>query len=199
MEYKNSSDHVNSDGQLQEAIDGLSQEQIWVVPGGADILPELYGEENKHSRAGFPRTEHREFALVQELLHQEIPTLAICRGHQLINVAAGGTLWQDLGEDLGITFHSHTSVRITDGPLTKIGELIPANTFHHQAVRTVAPNWEIGAVSPDGIIESIFCIGLPVISVQWHPEWLDDNPAQLEWMFAYLENFYKELKNADNM
>jgi len=173
---------------FQAALAGLNKSQCWYAPGGGDVDPQLYGEENLYSGGNFER-DKREVELVKEILNQQIPLLGICRGHQVINVAAGGTLFQDMGINLGIKDHTHINVKTCgEGFISFLGKVLPANTYHHQAVKTLAPGWKVAALSPDNIIESIVSNDFPnVISVQWHPEWLADNLEQLSAFIEYLD------------
>ena len=164
---------------LLERIDGL------VLSGGSDIDPALYGEA-PHPKLGavFRERDDFELALAREAVARDRPILAICRGHQVLNVALGGTLVQDIpSEVLGDTTHDARSerwerahdVRILHG--TRLGailgrETVAVNSFHHQAVERLGEGLVISAYSSgDNLIEGI---EMPdrrfVIGVQWHPE-----------------------------
>ena len=127
-----------------------------------------------------------ELALVKQAVEQDIPMLCICRGIQVLNVALGGTLIQDIpGQYASEIEHAqqragiqkeepgHT-VRVTPGSLlarTYGAETIEVNSFHHQALRDIAPELEINAVSPDEIVESVARPASGwMLGVQWHPE-----------------------------
>ena len=163
-----------------EHLDGI------VLSGGGDILPALYGEED----SGLlwlvdERRDRAELALARWALEEGLPLLAICRGAQVLNVAAGGTLIQDIPTQVPSALsHSPVAGRPTDtivhtvevaadsrlAALVGAGEL-GVNSAHHQAVKTVGDGLIVTARAPDGVIESLetpdhpFCIG-----VQWHPE-----------------------------
>lgn len=162
-------------------IDGL------LLTGGADVDPALYGQ-HPHERTEIDAVRDRfEVPLARAALTAEAPLLAICRGVQVLNVAAGGTLVQDLPSqtpsglqhsiDVPKNHVAHT-VRIEPG--TRLAAVIGAaapidacavNSRHHQAVDVVAPQFVVSAVSPDGVIEAIESPSAPYcLGVQWHPE-----------------------------
>ena len=177
--------------EYQEFLENPPLDLPWVFPGGMDIDPSLYGEENTHSRPWMPAIDKREFDLAKRLLELNHPMVGICRGHQIIAAAAGGSLYQDIEHDgVVIGWHHHGPVHVT-GPniLQEIfgTRIIRANSMHHQAVKDVPPSWEVAAVAEDGIIEAIWHPDKPVVSVQWHPEVL----GQLHQIIAYLQRYLK--------
>ena len=118
-------------------------------------------------------------------LRRQLPVFGICRGHQLINLALGGTLYQDLPTEYpaGVLPHSQESdkrqpthdVSLVEGSLLArlLGTVhIGVNSLHHQAVRDVAPSLRAVAFSPDGVNEAVESPYYPVYGVQWHPEQL---------------------------
>ncbi len=166
--------------QYAELFDGF------VFSGGDDISPDLFGEK-KHSKCGSidRRRDFFEISLCRAAIKQNKSVLGICRGIQIIAVANGGTLWQDIPSQVENAIqHSrqtpsdtpHHSVAIS-GVLREIFGInkISVNSYHHQAVRSTGSGIEVCATSSDGIIEAIvlggskFCIG-----VQWHPELYPD-------------------------
>lgn len=145
--------------------------------GGADIDPSRYGEENTHSGVSPLRDKH-EFQLWEIARELDLPMLGICRGHQLMNVAAGGTLWQDLHAQRGKRHDGRHELNIvSDNP--KFENLMErctlnghtfVNSYHHQGVKDLAPDAIAIAHHTDGLIEaSVYPYGL---SVQWHPEFM---------------------------
>ena len=182
---------------------GFRREEIVVVPpgapaaedfdgvvlgGGCDVDPVLYGEA--------PRPDARleidaardatDFALYDRARRRDVPTLAICRGMQVVNVALGGTLVQDLPTQRpGTLSHDaeaasrdarnrldHT-VRVTPG--TRLADVagageIPVNSRHHQAVDRLAPGLTVSATAADGVVEGLEASSPWLIAVQWHPE-----------------------------
>jgi putative glutamine amidotransferase len=170
------------------ALDGCAG---LLLTGGADVDPEFYGETERHPTVSpEPGRDEYEIVLTRAALARDLPILAICRGVQLLNVAAGGTLVQDIPTQLDTTLmHKRVPRRrkservhpVTVAPGTCLARLlaprldarrqVEVNSRHHQAVRTVAPGFVVAASAPDGIVEAIerpaatFCLG-----VQWHPE-----------------------------
>jgi len=157
-------------------IDGL------LLTGGGDVDPRLYGEEPKEGLGRVVR-ERDEFELyiTRRALFLGKPILAICRGMQLLNVAAGGTLYQDIVRELGSSLHNpggprhalHHRVEIQPGTLLGrwLGGQVGVNSMHHQAVRSLGQGLRVSATSEDGVIEAIEGTGeVFVVGVQWHPE-----------------------------
>ena len=159
-----------------------------LLTGGGDVDPSLYGEAPHSSyEAAEPGRDAFEIALARAAIEADVPLLAICRGMQVVNVAGGGTLVQDIPSEIaGALTHSITEPRfaiahevwVTKGSrlwtimADKLdGESLQVNSRHHQAVRRAADGFEVTATAPDGVIEAIerpasrFCL-----AVQWHPE-----------------------------
>lgn len=176
---------------LLDRLDGL------VLVGGGDIDPQLYGQEIAHkSVSGIDaERDEMELFLACEALTRDMPILAICRGHQVLNVAMGGTLWQDI-EALMPNGQQHswfgqnrprneTPHRVTISAESKLAQLLgttdaPVNSIHHQGIDKLADGLVATAFAPDGLIEAY---EMPskyfVVSVQWHPEAIvADIPAQ---------------------
>lgn len=172
-----------------DVLDGL------LLQGGADIAPETYGETPLNPAWSGDRIRDRyEIALFSEFVRQGKPVFGVCRGMQLINVAFGGTLYQDIGMQVpetlphrsdtkyDLNFHA---MRMIEG--SWLASVYPdagmrrINTIHHQAVKALGRDLEIEAVSePDGIVEAIRWKGPSfVIGVQWHPEFMDPADAEL--------------------
>ena len=163
---------------LLERVDAL------IFSGGGDINPLYLGEEPQRELGSInPARDWHELMLMRLAANRQIPILGICRGLQVMTAALGGKLFQDIYNEASATLkHSqkteryvvtHT-VRITFGTLLhKIfgTETLAVNSFHHQAVREIAPGFVASAFSPDGIIEAVESICYKsVIGVQWHPE-----------------------------
>jgi putative glutamine amidotransferase len=151
--------------------------------GGFDVPPGLYGEEVRPACGPLvPERTETEIALLRGALGQGKPVLGVCGGMQLVNVALGGSLHQDLPADLGIRGHMQPAPRDVPShdvevvPATVLAGLVGAgrlrvNSTHHQAVKAVAPGLLVTARSPDGVIEAIELPGRPfVVGIQWHPE-----------------------------
>jgi putative glutamine amidotransferase len=195
-DYRQSVLHVGGDVRVLETttdlagalagLDGL------LLSGGGDVDPMLYGEapHDTLDRAE-PGRDQFELGLVSLARQQGLPLLAICRGIQVLNVACGGTLVQDIASQVpGALSHrlavpphqpmefAHEIWIDKDTQLSRImrerlsdADACDVNSRHHQAIRQVAPGFVASATAPDGVIEAIedpnagFCVG-----VQWHPE-----------------------------
>ena len=164
----------------------LERADALVLTGGEDVNPARYGEA-PHPALGRIADERdaAEIALVQAAHELRLPTLAICRGAQILNVALGGTLIQDIPSQVGAeinhdpdtprTSQSHGVEIATDSRLARaLGVTrMQVNSVHHQAIRRVAPTLRVVATAPDRVIEAVetapddpwWCVG-----VQWHPE-----------------------------
>jgi putative glutamine amidotransferase len=159
-----------------------------LLTGGGDIHPGLYGEAPHPTfQASETGRDEYEIALVQAAMAAEIPIFAICRGMQLLNVALGGTLIQDIPSMVnGAASHSVPEPRfaiahevwvVKGSRLATLmaekldGDICQVNSRHHQAVKAVAGGWEVTATAPDGVIEAIEQPGdVFRLAVQWHPE-----------------------------
>lgn len=162
-----------------------------LLTGGEDVEPSLYGQERneKSGTANEPR-DRTEIALIRAARELKKPILAICRGPQVLNVALGGTLIQDIPSQVpGALEHNERDERagrVHDVIIEKgsrIAEAIGAtsisvNSLHHQSVLDVAPDLKITARAPDGVVEGVESIDEDwwVMGVQWHPEEMNDSP-----------------------
>jgi len=182
---------------IYERLDGI------VFPGGADIAPQEYGEEPiaDLNVVEAPR-DRTELTLARWAFADDLPTLGICRGQQVLNVALGGSLWQDLRHQ-GVTEVEHSDAdgrvrsamihRVRLDPDSRLAQLIDetdirVNSLHHQAVKTVAPQLRVTGQSDDGVIEAIESPQRRfMIAVQWHPEEIDD----LGWVRRLFQGFAK--------
>lgn len=165
--------------QIAGMLDGL------VLTGGDDIDPILFGEE-PHRKLGpvVPARDHFEIKLTKQMLRLNKPILALCRGAQILNIAAGGDMYQDMYDQIdrqllqhsqkaSRTYSTHYVDVVHDTLLHEITQqdVIRVNSDHHQANRKIANGFLICGKSSDGIIEAIeskqhrFVLG-----VQWHPE-----------------------------
>jgi putative glutamine amidotransferase len=175
---------------LLERVDGL------VLTGGGDIEAHRYGGTPNDTMYDmhYDRDEF-EIELARRTAGRRIPTLAICRGLQLLNVAFGGTLIEDIPSEVGSMDHSeighlvyngHQHVRLTPGcrvaDAVGITDLL-VNSIHHQAVRDLAPGFTAVGWADDGIIEAIEYDDpdWPLFAVQWHPEYLGDADDAASW------------------
>ena len=168
-------------GAVYEVLDGL------LLTGGPDVDPARYGRpRHPLTDGGDAALEQAEFYLARRALDDGLPILGICRGIQTLNVVAGGTLYQDVGDEfssaiqlehpadgLGRAYLAHDVAIAAQTALARaVGcTSIAVNSLHHQAVRDVAPSFAVTATAPDGLIEAIERPDRPfVVAVQWHPE-----------------------------
>ena len=174
--------------QLANDVDGF------LMTGGQDVSPALYGEERLDSCGEtLPVRDGMESRIFQLCLERDVPVLGICRGIQLMNVLLGGTLYQDLPSQHPTETEHHMSppydrpvhqVEICKGtPLFDLiqTERMDVNSYHHQAVRDKAPALQTMAVSEDGLIEAVCLPERPFVwAVQWHPElsWRTDEKSR---------------------
>ncbi|GAB4509858.1 MAG: gamma-glutamyl-gamma-aminobutyrate hydrolase family protein [Anaerolineae bacterium] len=157
-----------------------------LLPGGGDIDPAAYrAERNPNTGKSDARRDHAEITIAQWAAAEQTPLFAICRGHQVVNVALGGTLIQDIPTQIESPYdHYYTpdqqrhaiahTVNVESGSwLATIAQTtqLHVNSLHHQAMEQVAPGLRVTAYAPDGIIEAAELPGHPFFhSVQWHPE-----------------------------
>ena len=164
--------------ELLERLDGL------VLSGGGDLDPAGYGAESRaHTYAVSPERDAFEIALLRAALERGLPTLAICRGMQILNVALGGDLHVHLPDVVGeaITHRSSQSeaalhpVRLEAGTQLSQGlgarELAAVPSWHHQALCRLGTGLRAVAWAPDGVVEAVELSSEPqLVAVQWHPE-----------------------------
>jgi putative glutamine amidotransferase len=167
----------------------LARVDALMLTGGGDVDPKLYGDIPHASfEAAEPGRDEFEIALSRAAVAARIPLLAICRGMQVLNVAMGGTLIQDIPSQVpGALHHSVPEPRFaiahevwvaTGSKLSALladhlddGETCHVNSRHHQSVKQVASGFDVTATSPDGVIEAMEKPGAPFcVAVQWHPE-----------------------------
>jgi putative glutamine amidotransferase len=195
--------------EILSAMDGL------LLSGGADIAPERYGDVEVHERTYgvHPLRDELEISLVRRAVVEDLPMLCICRGIQVLNVALGGTLIQDI-PDQYVSEIEHAQqavgirkedpghrVSVSPGSLlerTYGASTIHVNSFHHQAIRDLAPDLQINAVAPDEIVESVaHPRSTWILGVQWHPEMMfRAHPEHLKPFQALVETARTRTANA---
>lgn len=177
-------------------LDGL------LLSGGWDVEPQLYGEEPMWQQGfTFPEVDHFYIKIIKAAIRMGKPVFGICKGIQAINVAFGGTLYQDIPTQLEHTLkHNQSaprecgthSVRIEKDSF--LGECLPEviqiNSFHHQSVKKLADGFKVAAQADDGVIEGIQRLeGSFAAAVQWHPEMMASH-GNTE-MMGLFEHFVK--------
>ncbi|MDV7757294.1 gamma-glutamyl-gamma-aminobutyrate hydrolase family protein [Liquorilactobacillus mali] len=173
-------------------IDGL------MLPGGPDVDPLFYGEEPILEIGMTIGIEDKfEIALIKEVIRVGKPILGICRGIQVLNVALGGTLYQDLEAQnpnvkiqhaqatLGHFKTHHVKIEENSRLSSLLGDNSLVNSRHHQAIKQVAEGLTVAAISPDGIVEAVESENSnQILAVQWHPENLWQNDKEQFKLFT---------------
>ena len=176
----------------------------FLFSGGQDVAPSIYGEEPlAFCGKPCPDKDRLELLLLREVIGLDKPALGVCRGLQFFNAALGGTLYQDLPQQLKLNslLNHHQSppydqpahaVSILPDTLLRAAtrcEKIQVNSYHHQAVKSLAAALKPAAIAPDGLIEAAFHPGKRfLMGVQWHPEYMyrtDKASADLFTEFVY--------------
>lgn len=176
-----------------EAVDGL------LLSGGYDPSPLLYGENpNRRLEFIFPEIDEHQLRAIRVADELGMPMLGICRGLQILNIAFGGTLYQDLslipnsyiqhfqksrkhspGHEVAVAKDSLLSGILGEGTIL-------TNSFHHLAIKDVAAGFAVNAYAPDGVIEGIERKGgTPALAVQWHPEMMFERHPGMLGVFAW--------------
>ncbi|MCX7885154.1 MAG: gamma-glutamyl-gamma-aminobutyrate hydrolase family protein [Caloramator sp.] len=162
---------------IMDSLDGI------ILSGGFDVNPIYYGEEpSKYVGFTYTPRDLCELFIVKAAIEKDMPILGISRGQQIMTVAFGGKLYQDLSESESFYINHMQRASINDIghyvdilPNTRLfkifeNERLLVNSFHHQAAKTVPANFIVSATSSDGIIEAIEHKTKPIMAVQWHPE-----------------------------
>ncbi len=191
-------------GQPEEQLEQLiSRLDGMIFSGGGDILPDHY-HGTQHPLVSYVDEDRDrvEFLLFKQILSRKMPFFGICRGFQVINVALGGTLYEDILDqkpgslrhqyhpDYARDYLAHPVKIEADSKLAKItADLeVNVNSFHHQGIRQLASELRATAYAPDGIVEGIEMIDYPYgLAVQWHPENLYAYPKMRALFEAFVE------------
>lgn len=178
---------------IYQRLDGI------LLPGGGDIRPSVYGAEVHPATANIDDArDHAEIQLARWAANDDLPLMGICRGHQVMNVAFGGTLIQDIPSQL----HTDLTHDIRDGmprntllhevkidPSSHLAGILGVtqhrvNSLHHQSVEQAGPALCVTAYAPDGVVEGL---EMPdkrfILSVQWHPEDLVEGDPAMQRLF----------------
>lgn len=188
-----------SDGDLREIIqqmDGI------LLPGGGDIEPSVYQGNGHPTVTDIDEDRDRvEFTVAQTAVAQQKPLLAICRGLQVLNVALGGSLWEDVEllmpqaihhEHHGSHPRSYLAHTVNIEPDSLLARQLDCtetavNSLHHQGIRRLADGLRATAFASDGLVEGVEVIDLPyAVGVQWHPENLIHNAPHMLGLFRGL-------------
>lgn len=199
------------DSLTQEFVDEVASRVAFaagiLLPGGGDVSPVWTGDAMHETHYDVDVEQDAfDFALARVIVERGIPALAICRGMQLLNVALGGTLHFDMGDELGVDAHRHRVEAVeVDADSRLAGVLgapqVQASCYHHQCLKDVAPGWRVVARSSDGVTEAVELVdgggartsetshvdpGASIVAVQWHPEDTYDTDPQQAVLFADL-------------
>jgi len=196
-DYRQSVLHVSGDVRILEPSAGEARQALagvdgLMLTGGDDVAPARYGEPAHPTVVeAEPGRDEFELALIKDARARNLPIFAICRGIQVLNVACGGTLVQDIPTEVtGALPHrfavpphepyflAHEVWIDKDTLLWKLmrerlsdADACEVNSRHHQAVKRLAPGFRVAATAPDGVIEAVEDPGAPFcLGVQWHPE-----------------------------
>ena len=207
---KNYAQAVEKSGGLPLLLPCLSSEEIveafldkidgLLLSGGVDIDPSYYGEEPDPRLGGLnPERAAFEVMIIQRALEQDIPLLGICGGHQLLNVVARGSLYQDIYSQVPQVLNHrqraprwypyHTVQIEKESKLRQILRIdsLRVNSRHHQAVKNLGKDFKVSASTSDNIIEAIeSTVHRFVIGVQWHPEDMFERDAHARSLFQAL-------------
>ena len=174
-----------------------------IIQGGGDIDPSRYGQNKRNKKVYGIAPEHDdlEIAILQAAVKLDKPVLAICRGIQILNVALGGTLHQDLADVLADgESHWNTYHEIKLEPTSKIAEAMKtsspkkSHSYHHQAIDLLAPGLVVTGRAPDQSIEAVEHVSAKwIVGVQWHPE--DDADTETDQQNLF-NGFVKAIKSS---
>ncbi|GJM41121.1 MAG: gamma-glutamyl-gamma-aminobutyrate hydrolase [Ardenticatenaceae bacterium] len=181
---------------IVEQMDGI------LLPGGGDIEPSVYQENGHPTLTGIDEDRDRvELVVARTAVAQQKPLLAICRGLQVLNVALGGSLWQDVELMMPQAMHhefvnshprNHLAHTVTIEPDSLLAKQLgitstAVNSLHHQGIRRLATQLKATAVAPDNLVEGVEVIDHPyAVGVQWHPENLIQNVPYMLGLFQGL-------------
>ena len=170
-------------------LDGL------VLAGGGDPLPQLYGDAfTGESSLPDVARDRFEISLVRKAVAEKIPVLGICRGMQVLNIALGGTLIQDVGRGHQQKENPLTpthAIRLEENSRLRTllqCETLAVNSFHHQSVKALGKGLRVAATAADGIIEAIE--GNHILGVQWHIEWLNRREEEQKIFMDFVGRAY---------
>jgi putative glutamine amidotransferase len=171
---------------LLDAVDAV------VITGGRDVDPAAYGHDPGPQCGPLdPRRDASDLAIARAVVARDLPTLAVCRGIQVLNVALGGTLDQHVDDHMQLDRYNLDAHTVTIDPASRLAAIVGTttlgvNTLHHQVLATLGDGVRVVARNEDDHVEGIEVDGAPnVLAVQWHPELLRHRPEHLA-LFAQL-------------
>lgn len=181
---------------IMDTLDGI------ILSGGFDVNPIFYGEEpTKHVGFTYTPRDLCELFIVKAAIEKDMPILGVSRGQQIMTVAFGGNLYQDISDNEASYVNHFQRASITDighyvniVPGTRLHKIfdtdrVLVNSFHHQAAKEVPKNFKVTAISADGIIEAIEHVSKPIMAVQWHPEiMIRKHPVMLKIFEEFINN-----------
>lgn len=179
---------------IGEWLDAVGAEAV-LLTGGCDPDPQIYRE---YPREGLGRVSLRrdvyELGLLDCAMERNLAVLGICRGLQLVNVAFGGTLYQDMASQMGDEFAVHDAGgealhQVAFVPGSEVGRLFggdyaDTNSHHHQCVRIVGDGLTVSGTTVDGVVEALECPAKRIVAVQFHPERMADDWPQMARFFV---------------
>lgn len=193
-------------GKPEQAKAYIELIDVLLLAGGQDVDPSLYNQE-PHEKLGelFKERDAFELALIKEAVRQKKPIAGVCRGMQLLNIAFGGTMIQDLSLEPTLTLAhvqspvplSETTHDITIESNSYLAEFLPktvaVNSYHHQAISQIAPDFKVTARATDGAVEAIEGVieDSCILGVQWHPEQGFKTSPTDQQFFTYLVETFK--------
>lgn len=193
---------------IREWLEAVGADAV-LLTGGADIDPQFYRE---YPAAGLGRVSLRrdasEMGLFDCAMEMGLPVLGICRGLQVINVAFGGSLYQDMPSQMGAEFAVHQQTEPTSRPVHDVAftpgsvaealfgcRFAAANSHHHQCVRTVGDGLTVSGTTVDGVVEALEYPEKGILAVQFHPERMtEDSPG----MAAFFVNWINKIRDGIN-
>lgn len=201
---------VDSDEEVKAQVDLID---ALILMGGQDVDPYLYGEETdkKHGMI-YPRRDRFDYKLIKYAFEKGIPILGICRGHQILNVYFGGSLYQDLSYfspdvlqhvQQACSYEATQTIQIEKNSILQriIGDTKRVNSFHHLAVKDLADNFVVTARTKDGVVEAIEYQGDEryILGVQFHPEMMSSRDEDMQAIFNDLNEQALKFKGGNNV
>ncbi len=187
--------------QIDEWLDRVRPDAL-LLTGGCDPDPQIYRESPRQGlgRVSLQRDVY-ELELLDAAMVRAIPVLGICRGLQVINVALGGSLYQDMLTQMGAEFAKHDQKEPTEVATHEVAftagsmaeqlfgtQFLPTNSHHHQCVHRVADDLTVSGTTVDGVVEALEWPEREIFAVQFHPERMrDDNEAMTRFFARWVE------------